>query len=74
MRYREPYQMRHSFACMMLDTGENPRWIADMLGHTDLSMITKRYGNWMAPIEGRAGKRFEERKSSLVKNTHLIDL
>ena len=50
--------MRHTFACLMLDAGENMKWVANMLGHTDLSMVTKRYGNWMPPIDGRAGQRF----------------
>ena len=66
LRYREPYQMRHTFACMMIDARENIKWVANMLGHADLSMVTKRYGNWYAPIEGRAGMKYEERKEAVL--------
>ncbi|MDR0453640.1 MAG: site-specific integrase [Deferribacteraceae bacterium] len=69
IRYREPYQMRHSFACMMLDVGENIKWVANMLGHTDLSMVTKRYGNWLTPSEGRAGMKFNSQ--NLLNATYL---
>jgi integrase len=28
VRYRYPYQMRHTYVSMMLSAGENPAWIA----------------------------------------------
>lgn len=60
IRYRIPYQMRHTFATMMLAAGENPKWVAEMLGHTDLQMLFKVYGNWYKPEEGRrAGAKFQ---------------
>lgn len=58
-RYRTIYQMRHSFACMMIDAGENLNWIKSMLGHRTLEMILKRYGNRINRQDGtRKGLNF----------------
>ncbi|MCD8492031.1 MAG: site-specific integrase [Geovibrio sp.] len=45
LRFRNVYQMRHSFACMMIEAGEDLNWIKNMLGHNTLEMLFKRYGN-----------------------------
>lgn len=59
IRYRQPYQMRHTFACMMLAAGEDPNWVKDMLGHSTLEMLFKIYGNWYQPPKNvRAGAKF----------------
>ncbi|WP_027390511.1 tyrosine-type recombinase/integrase [Chrysiogenes arsenatis] len=61
IRYRSIYNTRHTFVCMMLDAGEPLSWIRDMVGHTDLSMITKVYGNKINRPTGRAGGRFNDK-------------
>lgn len=43
--YRRPYFMRHTFACLMIDKGVNLKTIARIMGHRDLNMILKIYGN-----------------------------
>jgi integrase len=69
IRYRVPYQMRHSFACLMLEIGENPKWISDMLGHADLQMLFKVYGNWYKPNEGqRAGSKLRSFVANQLPN------
>lgn len=55
VRYRNPYQTRHTYASMMLSAGEPPRWVADQMGHTDLTMIFRRYGRWMPDANPDAG-------------------
>lgn len=45
--YRNPYQMRHTFASTMLSRGENPMWVANQLGHKDWGMIRQIYGRWI---------------------------
>jgi len=32
--YRYPYQMRHTYAPMMLQAGESVMWVAQQMGHT----------------------------------------
>jgi len=47
VRYRYPYQTRHTYASMMLSAGENPMWVAQQMGHSDWAMIRRVYGRWM---------------------------
>lgn len=46
VRYRRPYQTRHTFASMMLSAGENVMYVAGQLGHVDWSMVVRVYGHW----------------------------
>lgn len=47
VRYRNPYQTRHTFASTRLTAGANPFWIADQMGHVDGEMVFKTYGKWI---------------------------
>ena len=47
VRYRNPYQTRHTFASTLLSTGVNPLYVAKQMGHTDTTMITRTYGRWL---------------------------
>ncbi|WP_231990347.1 hypothetical protein [Nitrosomonas ureae] len=47
MKYRTPYQTRHTFASMMLSSGEHYMWVAHQMGHKDWGMIIKVYGRWI---------------------------
>jgi integrase len=53
VRYRNPYQTRHTFASTHLSAGANLWWVAQQMGHKDLEMILKRYGRWI-PEAARA--------------------
>jgi integrase len=45
---REPYQTRHTFASMRLsENKEAPIYIASQMGHSDCSMIYKKYARWI---------------------------
>jgi len=66
VRYRYPYQMRHTYASMMLSAGENPAWIARQMGHADWGMIRRTYARWMPDVEPNAG---EKASSWWAKNT-----
>lgn len=50
VKYRNPYQTRHTFASMMLSRGENPMWVAQQMGHKDWGQIRKVYGRWIPQI------------------------
>lgn len=59
VRYRRPYQTRHTYASMMLSAGEHPMWVANQMGHKDWTMIAKVYGRWMPSADTDAGSRAE---------------
>lgn len=54
VRYRNPYQTRHTYASMMLSAGENSLWVAKM-GHKDTEMIIKNYDRWIPDTSTLAG-------------------
>ncbi len=43
MAYRNPYQVRHTYASAMLTAGQNPWYVAQQLGHEDVEMIYRTY-------------------------------
>ena len=45
--YRPPIQTRHTFATMMISSGEDIGWVQNMLGHSSLQMIYTRYYAWI---------------------------
>jgi integrase len=49
IKYRNPYQTRHTFASTLLSRGENPLWVAQQMGHKDWGQIIKIYGQWIPP-------------------------
>ena len=55
VRYRYPYQTRHTYASMMLSAGENPMWVAKQMGHSDWGMIRRIYGRWITDDNDRSG-------------------
>ncbi|VVD63174.1 integrase [Pandoraea pneumonica] len=57
VRYRNPYQTRHTYASMMLSAGEHPMWVAKQMGHADWTMIARVYGRWMPAADVEAGNK-----------------
>lgn len=47
VHYRYPYQMRHTYASILLSGGENIAWIATQLGHVNTEMVIKNYGKFI---------------------------
>jgi len=48
LRYRNVYQLRHTYASSMLTAGENPWYVAQQLGHVDVQMVFRVYGKFIA--------------------------
>lgn len=48
VRYRNPYQARHTYASALLTADENPWYVAQQLGHTDVTMVFKIYGKFIS--------------------------
>lgn len=48
---RKPYELRHTFASQLLSQGENPAFIAKLLGHKTVEMVIRTYGRWISEGE-----------------------
>lgn len=51
IEYRNPYQLRHTFASNLLSQGENTLHVATMLGHKTVAMVIDTYGRWVSEGE-----------------------
>lgn len=47
VKYRNPYQARHTFASLLLMQGEPITWVANQLGHNSTEMVIRTYGKWI---------------------------
>ncbi len=63
LKTRSLYQTRHTFATLMLDSGETPGWVQSMMGHNSLKMILEHYYSYI-----KAYRRDEE--CSFMENTY----
>ncbi|MDC7704006.1 Arm DNA-binding domain-containing protein [Vogesella indigofera] len=52
VRYRNPYQTRHTFASMLLMAGEPELTVAKLLGHTTVEMVRRHYGRYISQPDG----------------------
>lgn len=59
VRYRNPYQTRHTYASRMLTAGEHPMWVATQMGHADWTMIARVYGKYIPPENLGEGSKAE---------------
>lgn len=70
LRRRTMYQTRHTFGTLMLSTGENPSWIARMMGHTSVEMLFKKYSGYIPNITHQDGSAFLQK---FYKDGHFLD-
>jgi len=68
VRYRNPYQTRHTYASMLLSAGENPAWIAKQMGHTNMGMVLKKYGRYLPDHDPFAGRKIIAHMSQIGHN------
>jgi len=59
VRYRYPYQMRHTYASTMLMAEESVMWVSDQLGHTDWSFTARTYSRFISDDAPQAGMKAE---------------
>lgn len=45
--YRNPYQVRHTYASSRLTAGANPWYLAEQLGHETVEMVFRHYGRFI---------------------------
>ena len=56
VRYRPPYQMRHTFATLAISVGENINWVARMLGHKSPVVTLEKYNRYVPNLTREDGK------------------
>lgn len=55
---RPPYHMRHTAATLMLGSGENPEWVARILGHANTDMLFRVYSRFVPNLTRQDGRAF----------------
>ena len=58
LRSRRPYQTRHTAATLMLAAGENPEWVARILGHSSTEMLFRVYSRYVPNLTRNDGRAF----------------
>ena len=53
VRYRNPYQTRHTFATRHISQGVNLFWLAGQMGHKGPEMLFRHYGSYLAEYDGK---------------------
>ncbi|WP_235972257.1 site-specific integrase [Spirabiliibacterium falconis] len=56
LRYRNPYQTRHTFATMHISQGVNLFWLAKQMGHKGLEMLFRNYGSYLKDYDNKTQK------------------
>lgn len=56
VRYRYPYQTRHTYASMMVSAGEPTEWVAEQMGHLDGRLVAAVYGRWLRRTDLEPGE------------------
>ena len=54
MRHRNPHDLRHTYATIMLMAHQSPAYVQKQLGHSSISITVDTYGHWISG-EGRFG-------------------
>ncbi|HBL5344030.1 TPA: site-specific integrase [Enterobacter hormaechei] len=52
IRYRNPYQTRHTFATRHISQGINLFWLAGQMGHKGPEMLFRHYGSYLSAYDG----------------------
>lgn len=72
VRYRRPYQTRHTYASMLLSAGEHPMWVAQQMGHSDWTSIARVYGRWMPSADTSSGSKAVKLWSGAGENASAV--
>lgn len=61
IRYRNPYQTRHTFASFLLSSGENVNWIAKQMGHGSIQITLRFYARFIPDESVEYGSKAVDR-------------
>ena len=60
VRYRNPYQTRHTYASLMLSADESLSWISSQMGHSTTAQTTAAYARYIDDSLTDAGEKAVE--------------
>ncbi|WP_269564541.1 site-specific integrase [Kosakonia radicincitans] len=61
IRYRNPYQTRHTFATRHISQGANLFWLATQMGHKGPEMLFRHYGSYLKEYDGNTSANLRVR-------------
>ena len=67
IKYRKPYQTRHTAATLWLAAGENPNWIARQLGHSSTNMLFTVYARYVPNLTHQDGSAMDRLLTSSIQ-------
>jgi len=70
IKYRKPYQTRHTAATIWLAAGENPNWIAKQMGHSTTVMLFTVYARYVPNLTRKDGSAMERLLASNIDGFH----
>lgn len=71
IRYRKPYNTRHTFATLNLMAGALPMWVSRQMGHKNMKMLLENYSRWI----DQADKQKERNKlDEVLRNAECANL
>lgn len=73
LKKRRPYQTRHTAATLLLASGENPEWVARVLGHSSTEMLFKVYSRFIPNLTRMDGSAFERLIQNRVTANQEVD-
>lgn len=62
IRYRNPYQTRHTFATRLISRGVNLFWLATQMGHKGPEMLFRHYGSYLKEYDGNTSLNIKNKK------------
>ena len=68
LKYRYPYQTRHTFATMMLGAGENLLWVSNAMSHESTKETLDTYSRWIKDSDSNVGMKAAERYAFKAQN------
>jgi integrase len=68
VRYRPPYQMRHTFATLAISVGENINWVARMLGHKSPVVTLEKYNRFVPNLTRTDGRALLEVEAKVKRS------
>ena len=68
VRYRNPYQTRHTYASMMLSAGESLPWLSNQMGHSNVLTTAKIYAKFIPSAQPNAGDKASKIFGSKILN------